>query len=126
MKLLRQRQHGLGEEGQAVHVDGKFAGAGAEEIARDADVVAQVEQLVEREALLAHRVQADVDLQPLAALLDGGEARFALLADGHDAPGNGHRYAAGFQSLGRRFTPLGAHLRDGDRLLRSWAGNRLG
>ena len=59
-------------------VDAEFAGAGAEEIAGDADVVAEVEQLVEREALFADGVEADVDLQPLAALLEVREAGFAL------------------------------------------------
>ena len=41
--LLRQGEHGLGKEGQRLDVDGEFAGAGAEEIAGDADVVAHVE-----------------------------------------------------------------------------------
>jgi len=37
-------------------------------------VVAHVEELVEREALLADGVEADVDLQPLAVLLQRGES----------------------------------------------------
>ena len=78
-------------------------------------MVAQVEELVEREALLADGVQADIDLQALAALLQGGEAGLALGANGHDAPGDGYRHAIGFQILGRRFAPLGAHLGDGVR-----------
>ena len=69
-------------------MDGELAGAGAEEVAGDADVVAQVEQLVELKALLADSVEADVDLQAFAALLQLGEAGFALGADGHDAPGD--------------------------------------
>ena len=48
--FLRQGEHGLGEEGERLDVDGELAGAGAEEVAGDADVVAHVEQLVEREA----------------------------------------------------------------------------
>ena len=51
-------------------VDGEFAGAGAEEVAADADVVAEVEELVEGEGLLADVVFADVDLEALAVLLD--------------------------------------------------------
>ena len=85
VKLLRQRQHGLGEKGQPLDMDRQLAGAGAEKVAGGADVVAQVEEFVERKALLAHRVQADVDLQALAALLQRGEAGLALRADGHDA-----------------------------------------
>ena len=115
VKLLRQRQHGLGQEGQPLHVDGQLAGPGAEQVARHADVVAQVEQLVERKALLAHRVQADVDLQPLAVLLQRGKAGLALGADGHDAPGDGHRDAVGLQLLGLRLAPLGAHRGNGVR-----------
>ena len=107
VKLLRQREHGLGEKGQPLDVDGQLAGAGAEEVAGDADVVAQVEQLVEREALLADGVEADVDLQPLAILLERGEAGLALGADGHDAPGDGDGDAVGFESLGRVPRPTG-------------------
>jgi hypothetical protein len=60
------------------------------EVAADADVVAEVEELVERECLLADGVEADVDLEALAALLQGGEAGLALGANGHDAAGDGH------------------------------------
>ncbi len=69
-------------------VDGELAGAGAEEVAADADVVAEVEELVEGEGVLADVVLADVDLQALAALLELGEAGLALDADGHDASGD--------------------------------------
>ena len=93
MKLLRQRQHGLGQKRQPLHVHGQFAGPGAEQIARDADVVAQIKQFVERKALLADRIQANINLQPLAALLQRGKAGLALGANGHDAAGDGHRDA---------------------------------
>ena len=102
MKFFRQGEHGLGEEGEALDVDGELAGAGAEEVAGDADVVAEVEQLVEREALLADGVEADVDLQALAVLLQGGKAGLALGADGHDAAGDGDGDAVGFELLGVR------------------------
>ena len=78
-------------------------------------MVAQVEQFIERKALVADGVLADIDLQPLAVLLQGREARLALGADGHEAPGHGHRHAAGFQGFGLRLAPLGAHLRNGVR-----------
>jgi hypothetical protein len=48
-------------------------------------------------------------------LLEGGEAGLALAADSHDAPGDGHRHAAGFEGLERGFAPLGANLRDSMR-----------
>ena len=46
-----KRQQILGEERQFLNVDAELAGAGAEQIAAHADVVADVEQLVELEAL---------------------------------------------------------------------------
>ena len=70
-------------------LEGELAGAGAEEVAADADVVAEVEELVEGEGGLADVVLADVDLEALAALLELGEAGFALDADGHEAAGDG-------------------------------------
>jgi len=81
-------------------VDCQFSGPRAEQVARHADVVAHIQQFVQREALVAHRVLADVDLQPLAVLLQGGEASFALGANGHDAPGNSYRHAVSFQLFG--------------------------
>ena len=49
-----QREKVLHQEGDFFDVDGEFAGTGAEEIALHADVVAEVEQLVEREAFFAN------------------------------------------------------------------------
>jgi hypothetical protein len=78
-------------------------------------MVAQVEQLIERESLLAHRVQAHVNLQPLAVLLKGGKSGLPLRANGHDAPGHGHGDPIGLQGLGLRLVPLCAHLGNGVR-----------
>ena len=78
-------------------------------------MVAHVQQLVKCKALLADGVQADIDLQPLAALLQGSESSLALGADGHDAPGNGNRDALGLEVLGLRIAPLGAHRGNGVR-----------
>ncbi len=103
--LVGQGEHGLGEEGDAGllgrggDVDGELAGAGAHEVAADADVVAEVEELVEGEGVLADVVFADVDLEALAVLLELGEAGLALEADGHDASGDGDFFAVGFELL---------------------------
>ena len=70
-------------------MQGELAGTGAHEVAADADVVAEVEELVEVEEVFTDVVLADVDLEALAVLLDLGEAGFALDADGHDAAGDG-------------------------------------
>ncbi len=76
-------------QGYGGDVEGELAGAGAHEVAADADVVAEVEELVEVEDFFADVVLADVDLEALAVLLDLGEAGFALDADGDDAAGDG-------------------------------------
>ena len=95
-------------------------------IARHADVVAQVEQLVERESLLAHRVEPHVDLQPRALLLQRRKSRLALRANGHDAAGHGHRLALGLKLFAGRLVPLGAHLGQRSRRCALRGGNRLG
>ncbi len=43
----------------------------------DPDVIAQIQQLVKRQSLLAHRIQAHINLQPLAALLQRRKPRLA-------------------------------------------------
>ena len=96
MVLVREGEEGFGKEGDGrlavragADVDGELAGAGAEEVAVDADVVAEVEEFVERKGEFADGVFADVDLEALTALLELGEAGLALGADGHDAAGDG-------------------------------------
>ena len=100
--LLRQREHGLGEKGDGLDVHGQLAGARAEEIAGDADVVAEVEQLVKLKCLLADGIEPNVDLQPLAALLQLRKAGLALSTDGHDASGDGYLGAFGLKLLAGR------------------------
>ncbi len=86
MVLVGQGEHGLGEEGEGGKarvvwaadrggVDGELARAGAHEVAADANVVAEVRELVEGEEVFADVVFADVDLEALAALLELGEGR---------------------------------------------------
>ncbi len=99
--FLRQRKQVLHQEGDLLDVNGELAGAGAEEIALHPDVVAEVQQLIKREALLADRVQAHVNLQPLAMLLQMGKPRLALQADGHQPAGHGDRGALRLQVPGR-------------------------
>ena len=112
MKFLGQGEHGLGEKGEPLDVHRQLAGAGAEEIAADTDVVAKIEQFVERERLVAHRVEPDIDLQALAPLLQGGKAGLALGANGHDAACDGHCDLVGFKVPGLGFTPFGTDSRD--------------
>ena len=97
VELFRQRQQILGEEGELLDVDAELAGAGAEEVAFDADVVADVEQLVELPELVADGIFLDVDLQLFAGLLEMGEAGLAHEADGDEASGDGDLDARGLQ-----------------------------
>ena len=69
-------------------MDAEFAGARAEQISADADVVAEVEQLVEFESLFADGIFLHVNLQLLAALLKVRESGLAHEADRHDASGD--------------------------------------
>ena len=75
----------LARKGNLADMHGKLAGARAHQVAANADVIAEVEQLVESEVVLADVVLADVDLEALAALLELSESGLALDPDGHDA-----------------------------------------
>ena len=94
-------------------VEGELAGAGAHEVAADADVVAEVEELVEVEEVFAYVVFADIDLEALAVLLDLSEAGFALDADGHDAAGDGGFDVHALEVFGGEMLAEGAELGDG-------------
>jgi hypothetical protein len=91
-------------------VEGELAGAGAHEVAADADVVAEVEELVEGEGVFADVIFADVDLEALAVLLDLGEAGFALDADSHDAAGDGGFEVHALEVFGGEMFAEGAEL----------------
>jgi hypothetical protein len=117
--LVRQRKHGFGEKGEcrkiikAADVDCEFAGAGAEEMAADADVVAEIEQLVESEGVFSDVILADVDLEALATLLKLREAGLALDADRHDATCDADLNGIGFQLLGGEGVVGGAKFGNG-------------
>ena len=91
----------------------QLAGAGAEEIAAHANVVAQVKQLVKGKTFFADEVQLHVDLQPLAALLEMRKAGLALQANRDDAPGDFYRNTRIFQLLGCLLAVFSQNLRDG-------------
>ncbi len=93
-------------------MDSELAGARAEEIARDADVVAQIEQLVKFKGGFAHGVLPDIDLQALAVVLQHRKAGPTLAAVGHDAAGNGKLRLVGFERFGRYVVILRANCRN--------------
>ncbi len=63
-------------------VDGELVGAGAEDVAADADVVAEGEQLVEREGVFADVGLADGALPAPAVLRKLRESCLTLYAKG--------------------------------------------
>ena len=69
-------------------VDAELIGPGTEQVAFDADQVAQIEELIERIFLFADRILANVDLELLAILHQMREAGLAHAANGHNAPGD--------------------------------------
>ena len=88
-------------------------GAGAEQVAADADVIADVEKPVEIEALVSHGIFFHVNLQALSALLQVGEAGFPQQADGHDASGDANVDSRPLQLLGGLVGIVRQNLRDG-------------
>ncbi len=100
MPFFGEGKQVLRQERDFFDVHGEFAGAGAEEISADADVVAEVEQLVEFESLFADRVFLHVNLEACPSLLQVGESGLAHQANGHDAPGHAHIDARILQLLG--------------------------
>ncbi len=102
MEFFRQGQQRLGKKRKLLDVHGKFVGAGAEEIAFRADVIAEIEQLEQLELLFADIVELDVELQARAVLLQVREAGLALAADGHEASGDRDVGAVGLKLCGGR------------------------
>ena len=91
---------------------GELAAAGAEDVAGNPDVIPQVEQFVELEALIPDRIQTNVDLQALAALLQLSKAGLTLRADGHETPGNCNRRPLRVQHFRRDLPELQAYFRN--------------
>ncbi len=109
--FVGQGEHGLGKKAQCGlrltffiglrrGLEGELAGAGAHQVAANADVVAQVEQFVEREDRFADVVLADVDLEASAAPLQVREAGLALNAETHKPAGYGDLRLFGFELPG--------------------------
>ena len=82
-------------------MNAQFAGAGAKQIAFDADDVADVENLVQLVVALRNRVFADVDLKLFALLHQVQEAGLAHAANGLDAAGDDDARLERVQFLGR-------------------------
>ena len=93
-------------------MDAELAGAGSEQVSADADVVTEIEQLVELETFFADSIFLDIDLQLLAVLLDVGESGLAHEANGHDASGDANVDAVLVEFLGGLGRVVGEDLFD--------------
>ena len=98
-------------------MDGEFAGAGAEQVAAGADVIAEIEEFVEFETFIADGVLLDVNLQPLSCLLQVREPGLAHEAHGHESTGNADLRLGGLQFLGGLAGVPGEDLRNRVRCL---------
>ena len=113
--FLRHGQQNLRKERELLGVNAQLAGAGAEQIAFDADDVAQIEHFVQLVFALRNRVLADIDLQALARLLQVQEAGLAHAAHGLDAAGDARPAACRAKFLGGLRAVFAENLRNGMR-----------
>ena len=79
----------------------QLAGARAEQVPLDADVIAEIEQLEDLEIQFRQRVLADVDLNALEAVGQAKEAGLAEVANGQDTAGRDGLDLVGLERLGR-------------------------
>ena len=86
----RERAQRLRQHLCARHAHGGLSGLRAEERARDADHVADVEELERLEELIAELVPAEVELDAAALVREVSEARLPVPAPRDDAPRHAH------------------------------------
>ncbi len=89
MELVRQGKKGFGKKRDASGVDGDFAPASAEHIARDGGDVADVPVCQVPVDVLAHLVDLQVNLNAAGAVVKVQKAGLAHVAPAHDAAGDG-------------------------------------
>jgi hypothetical protein len=106
--LFRQRQEALGEELERRGMNRELVRLRAEQLPLDADEVAQVQQLEQREVAPRQRVLPDVGLNPGTAVRQHEEIGFAEAADREDPS----RRACLDRSRLERFPVLPAMRRD--------------
>ncbi len=82
------------EERDLLDMNAEFAGAGAEQVSADSDVVAEIEQLVKIESFFADGIFLHINLKPVAALLKVGKSGLTHEANGHEASGDAHVHAS--------------------------------
>lgn len=87
MPFFGQRQQRLGEQMQLLDPDGKLAGLGTEQVAADADRIAQVQQVEQFETALADGVLPHIDLYTAAVSLQVSKTGLAHQPVGNHTPG---------------------------------------
>ena len=93
VELLRQRQKGFGQQRDVLGAHGHFAALGPEDLALDADNIADVILLEAVVVVLIHLVLAGVELDSAFLVLQIAERDLTHAALGHHAPGDGNRFA---------------------------------
>jgi len=99
MPLLGERPKCLRKQADVRGLDRELAGPGPERTPGDADHVAQVEQLVDLEAVVAKAVAAGVDLEPAGLVLKLEKARLPEVAQCDDPSADGDRGSAAERGL---------------------------
>ena len=94
-------------------MNAQLASPSAEKISAGADVVAEVEQLIEFKSLFADRVFLHINLEPLAVLLQMREPRLAHEANGHDPSSYADVRSRGFELFAGLVRIFGQNLRQG-------------
>src|SRR5690242_12436894 len=97
--------------------DGELVGFGSEQMAGDADDIAEIEQLEKLERVSAHYVEPDIDLQPRAATLYVRKSGLAMRTQGEDPACDANLDVLGFENCGVPGAVPGDDLRQGYGLL---------
>ena len=95
VEFFGERQERLGEDTPLVGEDGDFAGFGLEDAARDADVVADVEEVDEVVLALGELILLEVYLDTAGPVADVEKRGLAVAAERHNAAGDAREGAFG-------------------------------
>ena len=127
VELLGQRQQGFGQERDRLRAHGHFAALGAEDLALDADDIADVIFLEAVVRGLVHLILAGVELDAAGLVLQIAEGDLAHAALGHETARDGDGFALHLVKMvldllcgrgadeagdGKRVHPLGLQLRE--------------
>ena len=104
--FFRQRQQRFAQKFQSFHPHGQLIGLGPEQVTRNADDVAQIEQLEQLERLLTDDVELYVDLQASPTACQMRKCCFSVRPQRDDPPRHAHFDSLLGQLLTRSLTKL--------------------